>query len=268
MSSKLTLLIDADVLRYQMAFSSTSKVVWDDGDDAIEVFRPEQAKAKCEEWIDGMVDKFGADDFVMALSCKKHNFRKDVYPLYKDNRTLKPKPALWYVLDSFIYETFGDKIVERYELEGDDILGLLASHPSPKRAPGKRIVVSIDKDLATVPCRLYNPGKPDMGVRQIGRHDADLFWMKQVLTGDTVDNYPGIKGVGHKRADAVLMPVHEAHREACVEEHLGALWTAVVSTYESKGLTEADALVQARCARILRHGDYDHRKKEVRLWQP
>ena len=45
-------------------------------------------------------------------------------------------------------------------------------------------------------------------------------------------------------------------------------WQVVVETYASKGLTEEEALQQARVARILRHTDYDVEKEEVVLWKP
>ena len=54
-------------------------------------------------------------------------------------------------------------------------------------------------------------------------------------------------------------------------EHLDRtiiLWKGVVETYFTKGLTEGDALIQARLARILRHEDYDYKKKEPILWTP
>ncbi|ALA81410.1 phage exonuclease [Stenotrophomonas maltophilia] len=270
------LLIDADVLRYQLAFSNTANIDWNGDGNKVEAIQPERAKAKLEDYIDEIVEKFGARDYLLALSCKKHNFRKDIDPTYKLNRASKDKPALWYVLDEFVYDEFGDKIVEIENLEGDDVLGLLASHPNPKRAPGSRIVVSIDKDMQTIPgIRLYNPNRPDVGVRPISAHDADLFWMKQVLTGDQVDNYPGFPGIGHKGADELLMPIHEAYRDASVEEHLGALWNTVVTTYTTRiprggtePLSKHDAIRQARLARILRYGDYNPKTKEVKLWKP
>lgn len=264
----LTLLIDADVLRYLIAFTNTKSITWDEGEEAVVAIQPEKAKAELEDYVEEMVEKFGATDYVLALSCNDHNFRKDVDPTYKLARHKREKPALWYVLDDHMESTFGDKIVKRYGLEGDDILGLLASHPHPKRAPGDRIVVSIDKDLATIPCRLYNPMKPDIGTRRIGIHDANLFWMKQTLMGDATDNYPGCPGIGGKRADAVLMPIHERYIDAPHEFHLDALWAAVVKTYESKDLTAEDAIRQARLARILRDGDYDYKNQKVNLWTP
>lgn len=264
----LTLLIDADVLRYQHAFANTARVDWDGDGKAVEVVNEKKARKDTAEYIAELVDKFGADDYVLALSCKRHNFRKDVYPTYKSGRHAKAKPSLWYAIDEFIYADYADKIVERPTLEGDDILGLLATHPSPKAAPGDRIVVSIDKDLQTIPCSLFNPSKPDIGVREISENAANLFWMKQVLTGDSTDEYPGCPGIGPVKADAVLVPVSTANRKSAPYAHLAGLWDAVVDTYESKDLTADDALIQARCARILRHGDYNFAAKRVHLWIP
>lgn len=44
------------------------------------------------------------------------------------------------------------------------------------------------------------------------------------------------------------------------------VWERIVRTYEAKGLTEEDALVQARCAFILRHGHYEDDR--VIHWTP
>ena len=43
---------------------------------------------------------------------------------------------------------------------------------------------------------------------------------------------------------------------------------AVVETFEEKGLTEADALVNARLARILTTDDFNHDKQDPILWTP
>jgi len=263
----LTLLIDADVLRYQLAFSNTKSFQFDDDDSATEITNPEKAKADLEGYIEDLLDTLGATDFLLPLSVST-NFRKGLFPTYKENRAGKPKPSLWYAVDGFLKELWGDKIITREYLEGDDILGLLATHPKPKRAPGRRILVSIDKDMQTIPCRLYNPQKPDLGTRTISQYDADLFWMKQTLMGDTTDNYPGCRGIGPKRSDEILNPIHEVYLDGDKDEHLGALWIAVVSAFESKGFSEEDALTQARLARILRHGDYDFKTNEVKLWKP
>ena len=41
-----------------------------------------------------------------------------------------------------------------------------------------------------------------------------------------------------------------------------------MEAFEKKGLTEDDALLQARVARILRASDYDFKKKEPIMWTP
>lgn len=263
----LTLLIDADVLRYQLAFSNTKTFQFDDDDSALEITNASKAKTDLEGYIEELVDKFRADDFLLPLSVST-NFRKDIYPTYKANRSGKAKPALWYAVDAFLREMYPEKIITREYLEGDDILGLLQTHPKPRLAPGKRILVSIDKDMQTLPGKLYNPNKPDAGVRTITPHEADLFWMQQVLMGDATDNYPGCKGIGPKKTDELLLPIHDQHLDSDVEDHLYALWWGVVAAYRAKGFTEDDAITQARLARILRHGDYDYKTNEVRLWKP
>jgi len=267
----LTILIDADVLRYQLSFKNTKTIKWEDEDDSAEVVvsevvNPEKAKADLDDYIEELLEKFGTRHFLLPLSVST-NFRKGILPTYKGNRT-KPKPALWDAVDGFLHELYPEKIITREYLEGDDILGLLATMPKPRLCPGKRIIVSIDKDMQTIPGRLFNPGKPDIGTRTISEHEANLFWMKQVLTGDTVDNYKGCPGIGPKKADEFLMPVHEAMLSESVEDHLAALWEAVVAAYATKKGTPEEALIQARCARILRHGDYNFTTEEVTLWTP
>ena len=87
---------------------------------------------------------------------------------------------------------------------------------------------------------------------------ADWWWMLQTLTGDPTDGYPGLPGIGKKRgADMLGEPG---------ERPLEDLWDQVVRAYEAKDLTEDDALVQARCARILRNTDFE--EGEIKLWQP
>jgi DNA polymerase-1 len=175
------------------------------------------------------------------------NFRKAILPTYKASRSAKP----------LLLQALKDALVGKYRsfvkrgLEGDDVMGILATHPT--LISGTKLMYSIDKDLKQIPGWLFNPGKDTLV--QTSVQDADYFHMYQTLTGDTTDNYTGIPGVGHVYATAWL------------EEH-GATWAAVVAKYAACRLTEEDALIQARVARILRHTDYDFKRKEPILWTP
>ena len=83
---------------------------------------------------------------------------------------------------------------------------------------------------------------------------ADRFHLYQTLVGDQTDNYKGCPGVGPVKAETAL--------------GANPTWASVVGCYEKAGLTEEDALVQARVARILRHGEYNKMTCEVKLWTP
>ena len=82
--------------------------------------------------------------------------------------------------------------------------------------------------------------------------------MYQTLIGDRVDGYEGCKGIGDVTARKILGEIGE--------KSLEEMWDLVKKTFEEKGFTEADALRNARMARILRVEDYDFKKKEVKLW--
>jgi DNA polymerase-1 len=109
------------------------------------------------------------------------------------------------------------------------------------------IIVSDDKDLLTIPTRVYRLGElHDVTVEQ-----ADYNWLKQTLTGDVADGYKGCPGIGDKSAAKLLeIPT----------------WETVVKAYTKAGLGQAEALVQARLARILRAEDYVD--DAVILWSP
>ena len=242
---QVTLLIDGDIVCYEAASAVEQETQWDDDLWTLHS-NLDEAKALVEAKLLGWQERFSAD-VVVAFS-DSVNFRKTVYPEYKSNRKSKRKPIVYKPLKQWmegVWETY-----QRPGLEGDDVLGILATHPTAVR--GQKIIVSIDKDMKTIPAYVWNPDKDDQP-RLIDEAEADYWHLYQTLTGDTTDGYPGLPGCGPKGAEKVLED---------------PTWDAVVDAYAKKGLTEEDALVQARCARILRHTDYDFKKKEPILWSP
>ena len=77
----------------------------------------------------------------------------------------------------------------------------------------------------------------------------------QTLAGDQTDGYGGVPGIGVKRAEALF-------------KDKGYSWKTVVKAFKDRDLSEEDALVNARLARILTVDDYDFEKKEPILWSP
>ena len=67
-----------------------------------------------------------------------------------------------------------------------------------------------------------------------------------MLTGDATDGYKGLPGCGPKGAIKVL-----GEPPTGDYSDIASAWEWVVGAYARKGLTEDDAIVQARVARIL-----------------
>jgi 5''-3'' exonuclease (including N-terminal domain of PolI) len=109
---------------------------------------------------------------------------------------------------------------------------------------------SLDKDLKQIPGLHW----VDDDWELVTHEEADRFFLYQVLVGDPADGYGGCSGIGPVRANRIL--------------DNDCSWEAVVRAYESKGLTEADAVLTAQQARILRSDEYDFDNMEPILWTP
>tara|TARA_R110002096_G_scaffold393149_1_gene588174 strand:+ start:375 stop:1193 length:819 start_codon:yes stop_codon:yes gene_type:complete len=267
MSKKLTLLIDADILIFQVAAKVQTSIEWEEGEWTTHASMPE-AIALFDQRIEEMVQRFNATDVKLALTDSQGNFRKKVLPTYKANRSGAPKPMLLVPMINHVRNNRDGVWVAG--LEGDDVMGILAT--SPKTGPN--IIVSIDKDMGTIPCQLFAHGKNDGNVIEVTEEAADRMHMIQTLAGDSTDGYAGCPGVGIITAtrivdDPVEMIPHETTKgEVWKKGDPCDVWTAVVSQYHKAGLTEEKAIQQARVARICRYSDFNTKTKEVILWSP
>jgi DNA polymerase-1 len=185
-----------------------------------------------------------ADKYLLFLSDEK-NFRKGVYPQYKALRERKKRPVILKHFKEYLIKERQAIILPN--LEGDDAIGIYATNGS---VTDETIIVSEDKDLKTIPGYLYKGGE----VKWYSKEDANFWHLYQTLIGDQTDGYPGCKGIGPKKAQEALQK--------------SPTWETVVKFFEANEQTEEDALVQARCARILHAEDWDAEKQEVKLWSP
>lgn len=248
-------LLDADIITHQYSAAAQRIIKWDEETTSIEQTMSDgEIIRKARDEIVATRDLLKLDRVILCFSSLEGNFRKTVLPSYKGNRKGVDKPVKFHWLREKLHEKY--ETFERPMLEGDDVMGILSTHP--KLLPGKKIIVSIDKDMKTIPGWLFNPDK-DKEPWLVEGIDADYYHMFQTLTGDTTDGYKGCPNIGKVKAEAMLLAAIEAG---------DPMWKPVVEAYEKAGLTEEDALVQARCARILRHTDYDYKRKQVKLWSP
>lgn len=247
-----TLLIDGDTLIYEASASTEYEAQWDEwlwtlhGD-------LEAARTHLDRSLAEIREKLSADRMVIALS-DEARWRPSVMPSYKAKRSKTRKPVTYKPLREYCHETM--EVFQRPSLEGDDVLGILATHP--KFIQGEKIVVSIDKDMKTIPGLHVNyqhaRDNENWEAHFITEEMADRYHLFQTLTGDQTDNYPGCPGIGPVKAERILA--------------VSPTWAAVVKAYTDAGLSEQVALQNAQVARICRATDYDFTKKEVRLWTP
>jgi DNA polymerase-1 len=166
------------------------------------------------------------------------------------------KPLCFTAIRERLEQTY--KVAKYPTLEADDVMGILAT-----KGVGDTIICSMDKDMMQIPGKLWD-GKDLHVITETG---GDYWHMYQTLVGDTTDGYKGCPGIGPAKAQKLLQEAIDsnAHLSGTVAH---CCWPAVAEAFENAGLTETDALTQARLARILRASDWDFNKKEVKLWQP
>ena len=150
------------------------------------------------------------DYVACCFDAGSHTFRTDMFPAYKANRGAPPEDLVpQFDICRELVSKMGIACSTCPGYEADDILATLTRR---LRGDGYEVViVSGDKDLCQLlepGVKMYNLAKDDwwdeagvparMGVR------ADQIRDFLALTGDAVDNIPGVRGVGPKAATALL----------------------------------------------------------------
>jgi 5'-3' exonuclease len=187
-------LIDQDLLCYRCAASA------ENDDLNIALFR-------IDELLDNILNKTGATSY-RAFLTGSNNFRKQIYPEYKANRT-QPKPRHLRDLQEYSLEKLSAEYAPE-TLEADDALAIYQTDDT--------IICSLDKDLLQVPGKHFSweiNGKgwtrPDTFIEQTELEGLRLFY-KQCLKGDTSDNVKGVEGLGEKKASKLLADCR-SHKE-------------------------------------------------------
>lgn len=286
------LLLDADIIAFQIAAVSQQTYQFPDCEPSTIVDEWEEVEPRIVHAIDKLKAALDTDLVIVCLSCPtEENWRMAILPTYKGNRDYSKRPAHLAAVKEFMATNWPS--YRRDTLEADDIMGILstmkglpssflAAHPE-FRGHGRKIIVSEDKDMKTIPGWLFNPAK-DTLPRLIEQPEADRWHLLQTICGDTTDGYTGCPGAGPAAAGPVLdgaMWVSYTHaftrgarngqeelRWVLGDDPEGNPWNRLVSLYARYGLTEADALVQAQVARICRASDYDFTNRKVIPWTP
>ncbi|MEO1149532.1 MAG: DNA polymerase I [Pseudomonadota bacterium] len=152
----------------------------------------------------------GVTHFAVIFDHSSQTFRNEIYDQYKANRSAPPEdlvPQFALVRDAT--RAFGAACIEQEGFEADDIIATYARMVEAEG--GEAVIVSSDKDLmqlVTDKISMLDPMKNKMlrrdeVIEKFGlgpEHVIDI----QALAGDSVDNIPGVPGIGIKTAAQLI----------------------------------------------------------------
>jgi DNA polymerase I len=148
--------------------------------------------------------------FAVIFDYSSRTFRNELYAEYKANRSAPPDDLIpQFGLIREATRAFDLPCLEMEGYEADDLIATYARLAC--EAGGDTTIVSSDKDLMQLvgpTVAMYDPMKD----RQIGIPEVIEKWGVapekmidlQALTGDSVDNVPGVPGIGPKTAAQLL----------------------------------------------------------------
>ena len=132
----------------------------------------------------------------------KGNFRDTLATIkgYKANRLESRRPVHYKSIRRYLVDRWGATTIEGYE--ADDAVAWEAA--SRAYDPERVVIVSVDKDLQTVPGLHYNFKSKQLRVNTI--EEAQLAFYRQLVMGDATDNIGGAYKAGEKAAETAIAP--------------------------------------------------------------
>jgi len=147
----------------------------------------------------------------VIFDAARKNFRYDIYEDYKANRSETPPDLIpQFPLIREATTAFGIPALEVEGYEADD---LIATYARLAREQGRKVtIVGSDKDLMQLvndDVRLFDPMKNkylgrDEVIEKFGVGPEQVVDV-QALAGDSVDNVPGVPGIGLKTAAQLII---------------------------------------------------------------
>lgn len=203
-ANKVIALIDADSIAFKVAVVANNK-------------------ANCSKFLKDRIRNIKlwlfADEVEIYIK-GEGNFRKAINPEYKGQRQkneLDPKIAERL---EYCYEYMRNHMgaIYRDGLEADDLVSMAAYYYGTQDGI-EPVICAIDKDLKNCPFPNFNYDKEEL--ISLTEDESDYHFWKQMLVGDTADNIKGIKGIGPKKADAILQNTKLGTRHRVIVDQYG-----------------------------------------------
>ena len=157
-----------------------------------------------------LIEEHPQDKILIILDAGKNTFRNTLYPEYKANRGEAPEdliPQFGIIREAI--EAFGLDVIEKKDFEADDVIASYVKYGEDNKIP--TTVFSSDKDLFQLlspNTRIMDPMKnveiDETKVMEKFGVGSDRITDVQALIGDSVDNIPGVPGIGPKTAAKLI----------------------------------------------------------------
>lgn len=156
-----------------------------------------------------LLDEFQPEEMAVAFDCKEDTFRTKQYKDYKANREAPPEELVIQIpYIKQVTELLGIPWFEKPGYEADDLLGTMAVEVT--QAGKHAMIVTGDKDMLqlindnvsiyrTLPTKAHQVYTPAEVKERYGVTPLELIDVF-ALMGDSVDNIPGVPGIGEKTA--------------------------------------------------------------------
>lgn len=176
-----------------------------------------------------LTSKINCDYCLVLFDAKRQNFRNQIYAEYKGTRKETPEELIPQF--PIIREAVDALNINHFEMEGYEADDLIATYTKQAITEGVDVVVvSGDKDLMQLiqpGVEFYDPMKDKFFNKEDVKEKFGVYPDKvvdvQALSGDSIDNVPGVPGIGPKTAaqlvneygslDGILAHVHEIKQE-------------------------------------------------------
>ena len=184
--------------------------------ERVEVEPVSHAFHSLDEMISSIMRKVNGVEYIIYYG-GTDNFREQIATIqkYKGNRDPNSKPIYYEDLKVRLKSRYG--AIQAQGQEADDELGIKFTE---LRSRGLDcILCTKDKDLNMIPGLHFNMNNET--IFDVSEDEAIKFFYTQLLTGDTVDNIKGCKGIGPKTAEKILkdLTTEREMYEATLEQY-------------------------------------------------
>lgn len=185
-----TALIDMDIITYRCGYSIEK---YDEELDALTVEPVKHAFYNVNSTVKKILTATRAQNYKGYLtSSDRSNFRFELFPDYKANRTNTRKPIYYKEIRDFLIRKWDAEMIS--DQEADDAISIEHCRLHPRgfsELNMDSVICSIDKDFNNVPGWHYNFVKDD--IYYVTEIDALRNFYLQILAGDAADGVPRIK---------------------------------------------------------------------------